>query len=82
MNANIKSFTQFLSKNFFIPEQLILPWKRLRADLGLNSIEFLEVIVHVENTYGIDISDPELEKIDTVNQLSELISQKMLYRPL
>jgi acyl carrier protein len=76
MNANLKSFTQFLAKNFFIPEALIQPWKRLKADLGLNSIEFLEVIVYVENTYGIQFSDPELEHIQTVAELSDSIYQK------
>ncbi len=76
MQTNLKSFTQFLSKNFFIPEQFIQPWKHLRADLGLNSIEFLEVIVFVENTYGIQFTDPELERIDTVYQLSQSIYEK------
>jgi acyl carrier protein len=76
-----KHFTQFLSKNFFIPEAIIKPWKHFKSDLGLNSIEFLELIVFVENTYNIQIPDNELEKIHTVKDLTDYLESNLVLLP-
>ena len=81
MSPIFKHFTQFLSKNFFIPEAIIMPWKQFKSDLGLNSIEFLEVIVYVENTYGIQIPDDELEKLATVKDLTDYLEGNLVAVP-
>lgn len=72
-----QQFNHFLSKNFFIPEAIIKPWKHLRTDLGLNSIEFLELIVYVESTFGIQIPDEDLEKIHTVKNLTDYLEANL-----
>jgi acyl carrier protein len=81
MSPIFKHFIQFLSKNFFIPEAIIMPWKHFRSDLGLNSIEFLELIVYVENTYDIQIPDEELEKINTVKNLTDYLEKNLVPIP-
>jgi acyl carrier protein len=82
MNNILNHFYQFLSKNFFISEAFIKPWKHLRSDLGLNSIEFLELIVYVENTYGIQIPDEDIEKIHTVKDLSDYLEHNLVAIPV
>ncbi len=81
MSQIFKHFNEFLSKNFFIPEAIIMPWKQFRSDLGLNSIEFLELIVYVENTYGIQIPDDELEKLTTVKDLTHYLEANLVALP-
>lgn len=81
MSPIFKHFNEFLSKNFFIPEAIIMPWKQFRSDLGLNSIEFLELIVYVENTYGIQIPDDELEKLSTVKDLTDYLEGNLVALP-
>jgi acyl carrier protein len=78
MHPILNNFYQFLSRNFFIPGAIIKPWKHLRSDLGLNSIEFLELIVFVENTYNIQIPDEELEKIHTVENLTNYLERQLV----
>jgi len=73
MKFNTSTLTQFLSRNFYINPRLIAPQKRFYADLGMNSLEFLEVIVYLENTYGITLPDNEIDKIQTISELSELM---------
>jgi acyl carrier protein len=81
MHPILNHFYQFLSKNFFISEAFIKPWRHLRSDIGLNSIEFLELIVFVENTYGIQITDEDLENIHTVENLTNYLESKLVTFP-
>jgi acyl carrier protein len=81
MSPIFQHFINFLSKNFFIPEAIIKPWKHFRTDLGLNSIEFLELIVYVESTYSIQIPDDELEKIHTVKNLTDYLESNLVLIP-
>ena len=45
--------------------------------LGLDSIDALEIIVLVDNYYGLNVSDPELGKkiFRSVNTLAEFIEE-------
>jgi acyl carrier protein len=78
MKFNTTSLTRFLSRNFYINPRLIAPQNRFYADLGMNSLEFLEMVVFLENTYGITLPDNELDKIQTVRQLSELMEASLV----
>lgn len=51
---------------------------QLIADLGMNSLELLEVINDIEEKNHITISDEELRKIVTVGDIAELIKEKGL----
>jgi acyl carrier protein len=78
MKFNATSLTRFLSRNFYINPRLIAPQNRFYADLGMNSLEFLEMVVFLENTYGITLPDNELDKIQTVRQLSDLMEASLV----
>jgi acyl carrier protein len=77
MKFNTSTLTQFLSRNFYINPRLINPTKRFYADLGMNSLEFLEMVVYLENTYGIILPDNEIDKIQTIRQLSDLMDANL-----
>jgi acyl carrier protein len=77
MKFSTSTLTQFLSRNFYINPRLINPTKRFQADLGMNSLEFLELVVYLENTYGVTLPDNEIDKIQTIRQLSELMEANL-----
>jgi acyl carrier protein len=77
MKFSTSTLTQFLSRNFYINPRLISPSKRFQADLGMNSLEFLEMVVYLENTYGVTLPDNEIDKIQTIRQLSELMDKNL-----
>jgi acyl carrier protein len=78
MKFNKSKLIQFLTRNFYINPRLIAPQKRFYADLGMNSLEFLELIVYLENTYGIVLPDNEIDKIQTIKQLSEVMEANLV----
>lgn len=49
----------------------------LQSDLGLDSLDTVEMTVGLEDRFGIEIPDSELEGVQTVNDAVELIEQKV-----
>jgi acyl carrier protein len=46
-------------------------------DLGVDSLDFVEIIVEIEKKFKIKISDEESEKLKTVKSITRLIKQKI-----
>jgi acyl carrier protein len=49
----------------------------LFEDLGLDSIDLTTVVMAVEEKYGIEVSDDELENVTTLREATELLSGKV-----
>ena len=49
-----------------VDETKVVPEAWFRCDLNADSLDFIEFIAVVEDTYGIEISDVGVEKIQTV----------------
>jgi len=59
-----------------VDEAIITPEARLVEDLGADSIDAVELIMTVEDTFAIEISDEVLQSIKTVNDLVSYIESK------
>lgn len=49
----------------------------LYDDLGLDSIDLMTAVMAMEERFGIEISDNELEQVTTVGDAVNLLSQKV-----
>ena len=56
-----------------IPEENIALTSTFK-DLGLDSLDIVEIIMSFEETFGIQIKDEEAEKIASVQQAVDLIN--------
>jgi len=50
---------------------------RLDHDIGCDSIDLLEIVMSVEDEFGIEISDEEGERILTVQQAIDCVTAKV-----
>ena len=50
---------------------------RLKADLGLDSLDQVEAVVMIEKHYGIEIPDEVLDNVVTVNDLEKAVSREL-----
>ena len=47
----------------------------LRDDLGFDSLDFVEVIMHIEKDLNIVIDDDDAENVETIKDLENLVSK-------
>ena len=47
----------------------------LGKDLGADSLNIVDIIMHIESVYGIEITDEDAEKLDTVWQMKKCIEE-------
>jgi acyl carrier protein len=60
-----------------IEERQIKPDATLLGDLDLDSLDTMELTLQMEERFGIEIPDEELEDLETVQDAVELIEQRM-----
>ena len=60
-----------------IPMEDIQPEKRFKEDFGADSLDLVELIMDMEEEFGMDIADDDAEKIKTVKETIDYIHGHM-----
>ncbi len=66
----------FLIEEFEIEEQLIKPeasWK----EIGIDSLDFVDIVVIIEKSYGFKLKGEEMANIKTLGQFYDYIYQRI-----
>ncbi len=50
---------------------------RFADDLDADSLDLVELVMALEEQFGIDVDESELEGVETVNQAFELVTSKL-----
>jgi acyl carrier protein len=45
-------------------------------DLGADSLDIVELLMEMEEAFGVEIADEELEKISTIKDIIDFLKQK------
>jgi acyl carrier protein len=69
--ANI--INSFLIEEFEIEQQKIFPEAHLRNDLGLESLDFVDIAVIVQKEFGLTLKGEEMTGIRTIQNLYDYI---------
>lgn len=68
----------FLVDDLEIEEENIYPESRLKEDMGIDSLDYVDIVVIVEKNFGFKISNPqELTAVKTLTQFFDYIESKM-----
>ncbi|KAF2955320.1 acyl carrier protein [Marinitoga sp. 38H-ov] len=67
---------EIMAESLSIEKEKITEEANLTDDLELDSLELVDLTMDFENELGISIDDSELEKIKTVGDIVELLSNK------
>lgn len=67
---------EIIAEQLGINEEDISSDSSLTDDLGADSLDVVELVMALEEEFEIDISDDEAEKLDTVNDFIQFVSQR------
>ena len=77
-NKKIKSqINNFLIEEFEINPELINSEAKLKDDLGLDSLDFVDVVVEIEEIFGIKLTGEDFINIVTLDDFHNLIINKI-----
>jgi len=67
---------QFLIEDLEIADDAIMPEAKLKDDLGIDSLDFVDIVVIVERLFGFKIVPEELTGVSTLRQFCDYIEKK------
>ena len=68
---------QFLTEDLEIDGEKIKPEARLKEDIGIDSLDFVDIVVIVEKIFGFKIKVEELTKVKTYEQFCDYIESHL-----
>lgn len=67
----------FLIEDLEIEEDKIAPDARLKEDMGIDSLDFVDIVVIVEKNFGFKIKPEEMAGVTTLQQFCDYIESKV-----
>ena len=67
----------FLIKDIEVDEDVIRPDAMLNEDLGIDSLDFVDIVVIVERNFGFKIEPDEMADVRTLSQFCDYIESKV-----
>lgn len=67
----------FLIEDLEIDEEKISPDAKLKEDLGIDSLDFVDIVVIVERNFGFKIKPEEMVGVDTYSKFCDYIETKV-----
>jgi acyl carrier protein len=68
---------QFLVNDFEIDEEAIKEDALLKDDLGIDSLDYVDIVVIVERTFGFKIKPEEMTVVHTLKEFYDYIAAKV-----
>lgn len=66
-----------LLEDLEIDEENIFPESRLKQDMGIDSLDFVDIVVIVERYFGFKIQAKEMAGINTFTQFCDYLESKV-----
>ena len=68
---------EFLIEEIEVDEEKIFPEAKLKDDLGIDSLDFVDIVVLVNNKFGFKIKQEEMVGVDTFSKFCDYIETKV-----
>jgi acyl carrier protein len=73
----LEKVREHLSTELEIPLEQISEETRLREDLDADSLDLYELVMELEDTYGISVSEEEAADIETVGDAVDFVAGRL-----
>lgn len=68
---------QMLTDDLEIDEEKIAPEVSLRNDMGIDSLDMVEIVVIVNKYFGIKIKPEEMQSVKTMSEFCDYLETKL-----
>jgi acyl carrier protein len=72
-----KKVTDIITERLGIPKSEITPDASFVKDLGIDSLDYAELVMEFEQSFDIKIPDDDAEKMNTISSAVEYIMSKV-----
>ena len=79
-NKIIETTLGFLSAEFEIDKAKILPENNLRETLDLDSLDYVDLVVVIEENFGLKFTAEDFVKVVTFMDFYDLVEEKLLVK--
>lgn len=73
----IEKIDDFLIDEFEVEEDAIAPGANLKDALGLDSLDFVDLVVAVESNFGVKLVGEDFSNVVTLKDFYDLIERKL-----
>ena len=73
--ADFEKVKSIITEQLGVDESEVTPEANFVEDLGADSLDTVELVMALEEEYGIEISDEDAEKIQTVGDVLKYIDE-------
>jgi acyl carrier protein len=73
----IEKVNDFLVNEIEIEQELLVPEALLNKDLGIDSLDVVDIIVIIEQVFGVKIKGEEMKNIKTLGEFYDFIELKI-----
>ena len=68
---------EFLLEDLEIDEENIFPEAKLKEDMGIDSLDYVDIVVIVEKNFGFKIKAEEMANVKIMSQFCDYIESKV-----
>ncbi|MGI6359494.1 MAG: acyl carrier protein [Acholeplasmatales bacterium] len=72
-----KKIQSIIVEELNLDKEKVTRESRLQEDLGADSLDAVELIMNIEDEFGIQITDEEASDIKTVGELVDFVTKKI-----
>ena len=72
---------EIMAARLGLPAEQLVPEARLVEDLGLDSLDAVELAISVERKFDIEVPEEELTKLKTVGDMVALVESRVKQAP-
>lgn len=73
----INQVNSLMKSGFEIPEEKLVPTATLIGDLGLDSLDAVDMLVYIEETMGVKVEGERLASVKTLADVYQLAAESM-----
>ncbi len=72
-----EKIVEIISSQLSVPKEKVVPQASFTDDLGADSLDLVELVMAMEEEFGMEIADEDAEKLQTVQDTIDYVKQHL-----